>query len=116
VATVLVVEDDSDLREMMVQWLGMLGYRVRAAKHGAEAMDALRGGLRPRVIILDLMMPVMDGWEFRREQLRDPRLRHIPVVITTAVPQNVTPDLAPDALVAKPCDFDRLNEVIAKFH
>jgi CheY-like chemotaxis protein len=116
VASVLVVEDDPDLREMMGEWLSTLGYRARLAKHGRDALDVLRTGLRPRVILLDLMMPVMDGWEFRRRQLQDPHLAAIPVIVTTAVPRSVTRDLAAAAVVVKPCDFDRLTELIAAFH
>jgi CheY-like chemotaxis protein len=83
---VLVVEDDADILRALVQVLEDEGYAVRAAENGSAALAALRtpGARLPRVILLDLMMPVMDGWAFRAEQLRDPLLAEIPVVVLTA--------------------------------
>jgi CheY-like chemotaxis protein len=83
---VLVVEDDADILRAVVQVLQDEGYAVRAAENGRAALTALRepGAPRPCVILLDLMMPVMDGWAFRAEQLRDPALSDIPVIVLTA--------------------------------
>jgi CheY-like chemotaxis protein len=83
---ILVVEDDADILRSIVQVLEDEGYSVRAAENGRAALAALRapGATAPCVILLDLMMPVMDGWAFRAEQLRDPTLAHIPVVLLTA--------------------------------
>ena len=83
---VLVVEDDPDILRALVQALEDEGYAVRAAENGRAALAALRapGARLPCVILLDLMMPVMDGWAFRAEQLRDPLLAEIPVVVLTA--------------------------------
>jgi CheY-like chemotaxis protein len=83
---VLVVEDDVDILRAIVQVLEDEGIPVRAAENGREALAALRahGAPHPRVILLDLMMPVMDGWAFRAEQLRDPTLADIPVIVITA--------------------------------
>jgi CheY-like chemotaxis protein len=83
---VLVVEDDVDILHAIVDVLEDEGYAVRAAENGRVALDMLRapGARPPCVILLDLMMPVMDGWAFRAEQLRDPALADIPVVILTA--------------------------------
>ena len=83
---VLVVEDDADILRAVVQVLEDEGYTVRAAENGRVALAALRaaGAQLPCVILLDLMMPVMDGWAFRAEQLRDPALADIPVIILTA--------------------------------
>src|SRR5689334_11479746 len=78
---VLIVEDDADLREMMAQLLTMEGFASTAVANGREALDYLRDGGRPNVILLDLMMPVMDGWEFLREQTRDTVLATLPVII-----------------------------------
>jgi CheY-like chemotaxis protein len=85
-AGVLVIEDDADILRSIVQVLEDEGYVVRAAENGRVALAALRapGASPPCVILLDLMMPVMDGWAFRAEQLRDPTLAHIPVVLLTA--------------------------------
>jgi CheY-like chemotaxis protein len=82
--TVLVIEDDPDVRNALAELLAGEGYQVSATADGAEALDTLRGGLRPSVIVLDLMMPNMDGWDFRRAQLEDPTLAPVPVVLLTA--------------------------------
>ena len=66
-APILIVEDDADVRDTMVQVLESEGFSVRATRDGREALDALRAGLRPRLILLDLMMPVMNGWQFREQ-------------------------------------------------
>lgn len=83
---VLVIEDDIDILRAITQVLEDEGYTVRGAANGRAALDLLRapGARPPRVILLDLMMPVMDGWAFRSEQLRDPALAGIPVIVLTA--------------------------------
>ncbi|HET9598274.1 MAG TPA: response regulator [Anaeromyxobacteraceae bacterium] len=82
--SVLIAEDDTDIRSALASILRSEGYRVVSACDGREALDLLRGGLRPDVILLDLMMPVMTGAEFRTAQLADPALAHIPVVVLSA--------------------------------
>jgi len=79
---VLLVEDDDDIREAVSDGLRSQGYEVVTAANGLIARDWLRSaGVLPDVILLDLMMPVMDGWHFRSEQLRDGTLAAIPVII-----------------------------------
>jgi len=78
-----VVDDDRDNRELLVELLTGEGYLVSSAGDGRLALAEARA-LRPDVILLDLMMPVMNGWEFRDAQLRDPRLASVPVVIVSA--------------------------------
>jgi CheY-like chemotaxis protein len=82
---VLVVEDEPDIRDLMVAILESEGYTVRAAADGAEALAQLQLGKPPCVILLDLMMPVMDGWTFCREKQKFPELAGIPVVVVSAV-------------------------------
>jgi len=82
--TVLVVEDDEALADAMAATLEEEGLDVMVALNGRAALDALRARPRPGLILLDIAMPVMNGWEFRREQLRDKSLAGIPVVICTA--------------------------------
>src|SRR3954470_23175677 len=82
--TVLVVDDDQDIREALCDLLADAGYRAASVANGKEALIYLKSGELPCVILLDLMMPVMDGWEFRRQQQGDPRLSKIPVVVITA--------------------------------
>jgi CheY-like chemotaxis protein len=81
---ILLVEDDDAVRESLSELLRDEGFEVVTARNGREALEHLRAGRRPTAILLDLMMPVMDGWDFRQHQLRDPALRDIPVVVVTA--------------------------------
>jgi len=80
----LLVEDDAAISDSLSEALREDGWDVETAANGRDALKVLREGLRPCVIFLDLMMPVMDGWDFRHEQLRDPALKDIPVVVVTA--------------------------------
>lgn len=82
--TILVVDDDAGIREALGAVLENAGYLVRLADNGETALGALAGPELPSLILLDLMMPVMDGWQFRSRQLADTRLREIPVVIISA--------------------------------
>src|SRR5437762_11749160 len=82
--TVLAVEDDFDLRDALVPILEYEGHRVVSAANGQEALERLQTMPPPSLILLDLMMPVMDGEEFRARQLRDPTLASIPVVVVSA--------------------------------
>jgi len=81
--SVLVVDDDPDICEVVKTILELHGYRVLTAGDGADALAQLQAGVRPSVILLDLMMPRMNGLQFRDEQNRDPTLRAIPVVVLT---------------------------------
>jgi CheY-like chemotaxis protein len=81
---IFVVDDDLDLRETLGELLAEEGYDIRLLENGRAALDLLHAGVRPRLILLDLMMPEMSGWEFREVQLRDEALRTIPVVVMTA--------------------------------
>jgi CheY-like chemotaxis protein len=78
---VLVVEDNEDLQELVRTILRSSGYPVVCADNGADALLRLRAGLLPSLILLDLYMPVLDGFEFRAEQLKDPSLAAIPTVV-----------------------------------
>jgi serine/threonine protein kinase len=80
---ILVVDDDPTVRQLMRLTLEQEGYAVAVAEDGLAALEQLRAGLRPEVILLDLMMPVMDGWQFLRELRHDPRLSSIPAVLIT---------------------------------
>jgi CheY-like chemotaxis protein len=112
---VLIVEDDADLREMMAQLLQLEGFQAETASNGREALQYLQQGDRPDVILLDLMMPIMDGWEFRRLQMRDPALKSVPVVVLSALDATRAVDLDGAAFLKKPLDFDRLLELVRRF-
>jgi len=80
----LLVEDDAGIRESLSEALQDNGFEVATAANGCEALGLLRRTPRPAAILLDLMMPVMDGWDFRQEQLADSELRDVPVVVVSA--------------------------------
>lgn len=110
---VLVVDDDVDIRESLLELLELEGYSVRGAANGREALEQLRRR-RASVILLDLMMPVMDGFEFRQEQLGDPELSEIPVVLVSAGGrcEQAAKELAALGCVKKPLDVAALLRVI----
>ena len=110
--SILLVEDDELLRGAMQLVLEWEGYRVACAGDGREALDFLRAGETPALILLDVMLPVLDGWQFRREQRRDPELAAIPVVVVSALDAADCPEA--DAHVRKPFDPRQLLEAIRR--
>jgi len=112
---VLIVEDDTDLREMMAQLLSLEGFQAHTVANGREALEYMQNGDFPEVILLDLMMPVMDGWEFRRRQQRDPEMATVPVVVLSALDPARAGDLDANAFLKKPLDFDRLLELVRQY-
>ena len=113
---VLLIDDDPLVREAVEALLHIEGYRVVTAAEGQEALDRLRDGFEPCVIVLDLMMPVKDGWQFRAEQVQDPHLASIPVIVCSAVdtlgPKAAALGIA--AHVQKPIGVDSLLEMIGR--
>jgi CheY-like chemotaxis protein len=109
-ANILIVDDDRDILATMRLVLECAGYHVSTANNGAEALAQLRSEPAPCVIFLDLMMPVMDGWEFRAEQLQDRRLAAIPVIIMTGASKSVARASSAEAagLLEKPVALDAL--------
>lgn len=83
-AAILIVDDDAGSRKALAEVLTDEGYSVAMASDGADGLTYLRQGHRPRVILLDLMMPGIDGWDFRAEQKRDAALADIPVIAISA--------------------------------
>ena len=110
--TILIVEDDPDFRDAIGQIVRDEGYRVETAPDGRAALDKLRWGLRPRLILLDLRMGIMNGWDFRAEQKKDPALAGIPVVAMTAGrwKQGDLNDFT--ARTEKPIDLDQLRAIL----
>jgi CheY-like chemotaxis protein len=110
VAPVLVVDDDEDIRDSLAMILHREGYETMCAANGKEALQLLRdGAAAPCLILLDLMMPVMDGFRFREEQLIDERLAPIPVVVVTGMEESPrTKALGSVEILGKPFDLVRL--------
>jgi CheY-like chemotaxis protein len=110
----LVVDDDEDIRESVRFVLEEEGYEVVTASNGAHALEQLRQGPRPCLILLDLMMPVMSGWDFMAEQRKDAALADIPVVVITADAdaREQALSLRAAGLVKKPFKLARLVEAI----
>jgi DNA-binding response OmpR family regulator len=101
---VLIVEHDAALREVLERVLHCAGFAPVTAPNGAEALSLLRVGVPAKVILLNLQ----DGRDFTSEQRRDPRLAHIPVIVTGAANERWPPGLLADAVVPKPIDLDQL--------
>jgi len=110
---ILVVEDDDDAREAIVAILQLTGYQAVPAADGEEALDRLRQPDLPDLILLDLWMPVMDGWEFREEQRKDPTLARIPVVVVSALGAQANIDA--DEVITKPIDAERLLATVRNY-
>jgi len=114
--TILVVDDDTDLREGLADLLQSRGYRVLTADDGAKALRWLRKSDAPSLILLDLMMPVMDGHEFIAQRSADPVLTRIPVVVISAGlhPRgSVVPGAA--EVLYKPFDPDNLMRIVQRY-
>ena len=114
---VFVVEDDADVRAMLEQALDLEGYAVVAAANGQDALDKLRAASPPCLILLDLMMPVMNGWQFMAAQATDPALASIPVVVLSG---DATIDVKAQTLGAagflrKPVTIDALIATVEKY-
>jgi CheY-like chemotaxis protein len=104
----LVVEDDETIRESLSDLLRDEGAELVTAANGREALDELRVSAPPDLILLDLMMPVMDGWEFRVAQRAEPALARIPLIAMSADRSAKATAIAADAYVGKPLDFEAL--------
>lgn len=113
---VMIVEDDAFIRDDLAEILADEGYPVATAGNGAEALDLLRGGDPPSLILLDLMMPVMDGWQLRRELLKDAALARIPIVVLSGAGsvKSEAASLGAVGYVSKPFKLETLLRLIAR--
>ncbi len=115
---VLVVEDDEDIRTDLTAILRVKGFTVGEAANGKEALARLRAGERPCLMVLDLMMPVMNGWELRAVMRADDALAGIPVVVVSGkgrIPPDEEKTLAPAAVLVKPFELSELLELVARY-
>ena len=111
-ATILVVDDDAAVVRPLAKFLELEGFTTVTAANGLEALKYLRGGGGAAVIVLDLRMPVMDGWTFRREQLRDPRLAQIPVVVLSGADHDRVPEILAAAAFEKPYQLAEVTTAV----
>ena len=93
---------------MLGRFLELEGFHVETAANGRQALDRLSSGLNASVIVLDLMMPVMDGWQFRREQVRNAALASIPVIVVSAAGKERMASIDANAYLSKPVDLEQL--------
>ena len=115
--TLLVIDDDGDIRRSIADALEDEGWRVVGAAGGHEALALLvEGQLRPDVILLDMMMPEMDGWAFRAEQQRRPEIAAIPIIVFTAygVPPDTVTRLQARGVLRKPLRLEQLLSALAR--
>jgi two-component system response regulator MprA len=113
----MIVEDEQDAREAMVELIEQEGVSALGARHGQEALDLLQAGRRPSLILLDLKMPVMDGWAFCDALGADERFASIPVAILTAsaIYESLPHRRNGAGLFTKPVDFQRLLALVRRF-
>jgi CheY-like chemotaxis protein len=113
-SSVLVVDDDPNLVRLMSKFLTLEGFAPVPAANGAEALQYLRGGGDVDVILLDLRMPVMDGWAFRKEQRGDPGLAGIPIVVLSGMGTDEIQDMEAAAAFHKPVSFPEVVGVVRR--
>ena len=113
--TVIIIEDDLDTRVMLGRFLELEGYQVESAENGKLALERLGSGVHACVILLDLMMPVMDGWQFRREQVRNAALADIPVIVVSAAGRERIQKIDANAYLSKPVDLEELLGCVTQF-
>ena len=113
--TVLVIDDDDMMRDALATLIEQRGYNAVAVGSGREGLNLLKGGLRPCAILLDLVMPLMDGFAFRRAQLADPQLAAIPVLVVSgaaAVNAAKARKLGMTVFFRKPMDLDAFTRAL----
>ena len=114
VQSILVVDDDPNIRKMIIAALRREGYDFAEAPNGREALDIMRAQ-HPSVVVLDLMMPIVSGWEVLQERANDPEIRDIPVIIVSA---SRSPEIATAvdkgicAFLPKPFDISTLSALV----
>ena len=109
---ILVVEDDKDLRDTLCEALELEGYVAVCVENGEAALRHLATGAMPCLILLDLMMPVMDGWTFREKMLNEASLSAIPVVVMTAAKPSRAAAVASVAVLYKPLHMGKVMELV----
>jgi CheY-like chemotaxis protein len=117
VGYVLIIDDNQDFRSPLQHLLREEGYSVSTASNGQEALAFLRNHPLPCLILLDLMMPVMNGWEFRNEQLKDSQLSSVPTVLLTGMLslEEVSDTLHPAGYISKAAPYETILETVQRY-
>jgi CheY-like chemotaxis protein len=113
---ILLVEDDPDIRADLAEILIEEGFSVDTAVHGRHALEQMRLGPLPDLVLLDLMMPIMDGFQFRREQLADPLLADVPVLVVSGAADMLAhvQSIKAHGVVRKPFKVDQILAAITR--
>jgi CheY-like chemotaxis protein len=114
---ILLVEDHQDTRDALFAFLGGAGFSVLTADDGRQAIDLLQHGIRPRLVILDLILPKVSGWDVLEFMRADPSMRQIPVIVTAANPSHdasLRRRVAADVVLQKPIAFEELLLAITR--
>ena len=104
---ILVIDDDKNIREALQAYLEFEGFKVKVAANGLEALELLKIIEKPCLILLDLMMPIMNGWEFAKELEKEHELGKIPIVVVSAFSDRAA-EIKVRGLLSKPLDMDKL--------
>jgi CheY-like chemotaxis protein len=116
-AEILIIDDDAELRVAVAEALQQCGFQVATAGNGREGLDLLRRGSVPRLILLDLIMPVMNGWQFCSAKKADPALADIPVIaLSAAAKRDPASPYYVDVqeVIPKPVEFDQLLSAVRR--
>lgn len=113
--SILIVEDDLDIRTTLKQILEFEGYSVFTATNGKEGLEELGKIPRPCVILLDMMMPIMNGWEFMKAQKEDVLLATIPVVIVSAAGERASSTPGAAGFIKKPIELNHLFDFVKRY-
>lgn len=113
--SILVIEDDEDILDILKTFLEIEGYKVKTALNGRIGLELLPQMEKPCLILLDLMMPVMDGWAFTEALEQDVVLACIPVVVVTAFSEKATSIKLARSIIKKPVDIDVLLRIVEQY-
>lgn len=116
-SAILVVDDDDDIRAVLADVLEFAGYRAIRAFNGEDALAQMQSQPLPCMVLLDMMMPVVDGWEFRRRQLADPKLAHVPVVVVSGAGRTaeIASEIGAAGFLSKPVMRSQLLDVVSRY-
>lgn len=109
---ILIVEDDKDIRETLQYALELEGYQVETASNGSDALHFLKKNHSPHLILLDLMMPIMNGWEFLEAIKTEAELSRIPVIVITAAGEAASRTVDVNAFIKKPIELESLLNTV----